>query len=52
MTNNEESNEIKIKTLNRTQDFVITAELSKAEKLEYIFITNQDTSRRDFKPPK
>lgn len=52
MAKDEETNSTEIKTLNRVQEFVMTADLSKAKKLEYRFITNQDTSRREFKPPK
>lgn len=51
MEKNEESNSTETKTLNRVQQSLIAADLSKAEKLERFFMTNQDTSRREFKPP-
>lgn len=52
MANNDELNETGIKTSNETQEFVMTADLSKAKKIECGLITNQDSSRREFKPPK
>ncbi|WP_155400353.1 hypothetical protein [Methanosarcina mazei] len=52
MEKEEELNRTETKTLHGVQKFTIAEDLSKAKKLEYHFITNQDTSRREFKPPK
>lgn len=52
MEKDEEQTTPKLKNSCRVQEFVMTTDLSKAEKLEYCFITNQDTSRREFKPSK